>query len=60
MFHLSIYQLCRKLSKTLEHTRFSEAPIIPVSAQPDGGDSSNPALGIDRLIEVNLSYLELP
>lgn len=47
-------QVSKRLSRTLETTRFSGAPIVPVAAKPGGPEAPETivALGIDKLIEV--------
>lgn len=46
-------QLCKRLAKTLEQTRFSGAHIVSVAAKPGGvEDTSSSAVGVDKLIEV--------
>ena len=49
--------MSKKLSRTLETTKFSGAPIIPVAAKPGGPEApeSSTALGVDKLVEVRSS-----
>ena len=47
-------QLSKKLTRTLEQTRFSQVSIVPVAAKPGGADSTNSSFGIDKLMEVIL------
>jgi selenocysteine-specific elongation factor len=47
--------MSKKISRTLESTRFAGAPIVAVAAKPggpDAPDAEGAALGVDKLIEV--------
>ena len=54
--------MTKKISRTLETTRFSGSPIIAVAAKPGGPDApdSQSATGIDKLIEVLSQQLFIP
>ncbi len=45
-------QLKKKLSRTLEKTRYVGAPIVAVSAQPGGADSGGVPFGLEDLTKV--------
>lgn len=57
---LYVFQMTKKLSKTLENTKFAGSPILAVSAKPGGPDcpESEP-VGTQKLIDLlsSLSYL---
>ena len=46
--------MCKRLSRTLETTRFAGAPIVAVAAKPGGPDApeTETATGIETLVEV--------
>ena len=54
-------QMSKRISKTLEATRFSGALIVPVAAKPGGPEAppTQGALGIDHLIQVTKGYVKL-
>ena len=55
--------MSKKISRTLESTRFAGAPIIAVAAKPggpDAPDTESAALGIDKLIEVLSQHVFVP
>ena len=52
-----VLQLKKKFARTVEQTRFSGAPIVPIAAAAPGGtDSASSAttIGISKLVEVNI------
>lgn len=58
--HLIIFQMTKKLAKTLQNTKFAGSPILPVSAKPGGPDSSEcEPVGTHKLVELlsSLSYI---
>lgn len=61
---LSLQQMSKKISRTLDSTRFAGAPIIAVAAKPGGPDApdtdSAAALGIDKLIEMLSQQVFVP
>lgn len=46
--------MSKRITKTLESTKFSGALIVPVAAKPGGPDapSSQGTIGIDNLVQV--------
>ena len=53
-------QMAKKLTKTLESTKFAGSPILPVSAKPGGPDSpDSEPVGTQMLVDLlsSLSYL---
>ena len=52
--YVCLFQMTKKISRTLENTRFSGVPILPVAAKPGGPEApeTERALGVDRLVEV--------
>ena len=54
--------MTKKMSRTLESTRFAGAPIVAVAAKPGGPDTpdTESALGIDKLIEVLSQQVFVP
>jgi selenocysteine-specific elongation factor len=47
-------QMSLRIEKTLKQTKFAGAPIVPVAANPGGGDApSSDPVGIDALISVS-------
>lgn len=59
--HFSLFQMTKKLAKTLQNTKFSGSAILPVSAKPGGPDSpeSDP-VGTQKLIDLLSSLAYLP
>ena len=51
-------QMTRRISRTLEATRFSGAVVVPVAAKPGGPEapSAQSAIGVDSLIQVNCGF----
>ncbi|TKC45765.1 hypothetical protein EI555_019732, partial [Monodon monoceros] len=58
----AIEKMTKKMQKTLEHTRFRGAPIIPVAARPGGPDApeTEAPQGIPELIELLTSQISIP
>jgi selenocysteine-specific elongation factor len=47
------------LQKTLQNTKFAQAPIVPISASPNADDSQT-AQGVDALLAMLLKGLTVP
>ena len=54
--------MSKKISRTLDSTRFAGSPIIAVAAKPGGPDApdTESALGVDKLIEVLSQQVFVP
>ena len=54
--------MVKKISRTLETTRFTGSPIVAVAAKPGGPDApdTETAMGIDKLIEVLTQHVFIP
>lgn len=55
-----IDKMTKRLKKTLEKTKFADAAIIPVAANPGGAENAEPAQGLPGLVEALCKAAQLP
>ena len=59
--NFSLFQMTKKLAKTLQNTKFAGSAILPVSAKPGGPDSpESTPVGTQKLIDLLSSLAYLP
>lgn len=56
----SIQKMCKKISKTLEKTRFKNSVVVPVAAHPSSDDPNITPIGIKDLIEEMKRHTYIP